>query len=109
MAIEVSGTTLKVKRELEDGWSQWLTLPLPAVLTIQSGINQLRYATLKGIMGAKKKDIRTVTAAPEHASPAHRPFVRAGTCARRLRYSAERPPRPRRSWCAPFAIALGSI
>jgi len=62
MAIEVSGTTLRVKRELENGWSQWLTLPLPAVLTIQSGINQLRYATLKGIMGAKKKDIRTVPA-----------------------------------------------
>jgi electron transfer flavoprotein beta subunit len=65
MAIEVSGTTLKVKRELENGWSQWLTLPLPAVLTIQSGINQLRYATLKGIMGAKKKDIRTVAAPPD--------------------------------------------
>ncbi len=64
MAIEVSGTTLRVKRELENGWSQWLTLPLPAVLTIQSGINQLRYATLKGIMGAKKKDIRTVPASP---------------------------------------------
>jgi len=62
MAIEVSGTTLRVKRELENGWSQWLTLPLPAVLTIQSGINQLRYATLKGIMGAKKKDIRAVPA-----------------------------------------------
>jgi electron transfer flavoprotein beta subunit len=33
-------------------------MPLPAVLTIQSGINQLRYATLKGIMAAKKKEIR---------------------------------------------------
>jgi electron transfer flavoprotein beta subunit len=65
MAIEVTGTTLRVKRELESGWSQWLTLPLPAVLTIQSGINQLRYATLKGIMGAKKKDVRTVTAAAD--------------------------------------------
>ena len=65
MAIEVSGTMARVKRELESGWSQWVTLPLPAVLTIQSGINQLRYATLKGIMGAKKKDIRTMTPAPE--------------------------------------------
>ena len=35
-----------------------MTLPLPALLTIQSGINQLRYATLKGIMAAKKKEIR---------------------------------------------------
>ncbi|MBA3231875.1 MAG: electron transfer flavoprotein subunit beta/FixA family protein [Acidobacteria bacterium] len=52
---------LRVKRELEGGWFQWMTLPLPALLTIQSGINQLRYATLKGIMAAKKKDIRKVT------------------------------------------------
>lgn len=62
MAIEVAGATLRVKRELEAGWSQWVALPLPAVLTIQSGINQLRYATLKGIMGAKKKEIRSVAA-----------------------------------------------
>ena len=33
---------------------------LPALLTIQSGINQLRYATLKGIMAAKKKEIKKV-------------------------------------------------
>lgn len=53
---------LRVKRELEGGWFQWMTLPLPALLTIQSGINQLRYATLKGIMAAKKKEIRKVAA-----------------------------------------------
>jgi electron transfer flavoprotein beta subunit len=47
-----------VKRELEGGWFQWVSMPLPAVLTIQSGINQLRYATLKGIMAAKKKEVR---------------------------------------------------
>src|ERR1041385_601752 len=58
---------LRVKRELEGGWFQWVAMPLPAVLTIQSGINQLRYATLKGIMAAKKKEIRTVTAAPATA------------------------------------------
>ena len=52
---------VRVKRELEGGWFQWIALPLPALLTIQSGINQLRYATLKGIMAAKKKDIRRVT------------------------------------------------
>lgn len=52
--------SLRVKRELEGGWFQWLSLPLPALLTIQSGINQLRYATLKGIMAAKKKEIRKV-------------------------------------------------
>jgi len=54
---------LRVKRELEGGWFQWVSMPLPAVLTIQSGINQLRYATLKGIMAAKKKEIRKGAAA----------------------------------------------
>jgi electron transfer flavoprotein beta subunit len=54
---------VRVKRELEGGWFQWVTLPLPALLTIQSGINQLRYATLKGIMAAKKKEIKKVVPA----------------------------------------------
>ena len=52
------GGRIKVKRELEAGWFQWITLPLPAVLTIQSGIYPVRYATLKGIMGAKKKEMK---------------------------------------------------
>jgi electron transfer flavoprotein beta subunit len=65
MEVEANGAAgLKVKRELEGGWFQWVTMPLPAVLTIQSGINQLRYATLKGIMGAKKKEIRKAAAPP---------------------------------------------
>jgi electron transfer flavoprotein beta subunit len=63
MEVQVADGGLRVKRELEGGWFQWLTLPLPALLTIQSGINQLRYATLKGIMAAKKKEIRKVTPA----------------------------------------------
>ena len=61
MQVEVSGGSLRVKRELEGGAFQWVGLPLPALLTIQSGINQLRYATLKGIMAAKKKEIRRVS------------------------------------------------
>ena len=56
------GGSLRVKRELEGGWFQYVTMPLPALLTIQSGINQLRYATLKGIMAAKKKAIAKVAA-----------------------------------------------
>jgi len=63
MEVQVEGGALRVKRELEGGWFQWVTLPTPAVLTIQSGINQLRYATLKGIMAAKKKEIRAVAPA----------------------------------------------
>jgi len=64
MDIQINGSALRVKRELEGGWFQWIAMPLPAVLTIQSGINQLRYATLKGIMAAKKKEVRTVPAPP---------------------------------------------
>jgi electron transfer flavoprotein beta subunit len=63
MEVQPEGDTVRVKRELESGWFQWLRLPMPALLTIQSGINQLRYATLKGIMAAKKKEIREVKAA----------------------------------------------
>jgi len=62
MEVAVDGGALRVKRELEGGWFQWVAMPLPAVLTIQSGINQLRYATLKGIMAAKKKEIRKASA-----------------------------------------------
>ncbi len=60
MQIEVVDGRMKLKRELEAGWFQWVEVPLPALLTIQSGINKVRYATLKGIMAAKKKEIVTV-------------------------------------------------
>jgi electron transfer flavoprotein beta subunit len=46
----------------------------PALLTIQSGISQIRYATLKGIMAAKKKEIREV--APDGAATAAAPDQR---------------------------------
>jgi electron transfer flavoprotein beta subunit len=63
MQVEASGSGLRVKRELEDGWFQWIEMPLPAVLTIQSGINKLRYATLMGIKKARTKELRPLTAA----------------------------------------------
>jgi electron transfer flavoprotein beta subunit len=70
MDVQIEPGGLRVKRELEGGWFQWVAMPLPGLLTIQSGINQLRYATLKGIMAAKKKEIRRVTPAapptPKH-------------------------------------------
>ena len=53
----IDDQTVKVKRELENGWFQWSELKLPISLTIQSGLNQPRYASLKGIMGVKKKTI----------------------------------------------------
>ena len=53
--------SLRVKRELESGWYQWFDYKLPALLTIQSGISQIRYASLKGIMAAKRKEVKEVT------------------------------------------------
>jgi electron transfer flavoprotein beta subunit len=73
MEVQSQGNGLRVKRELEGGWFQWVGLPTPTVLTIQSGINQLRYATLKGIMAAKKKEIRT--SAPATATAPHQQIV----------------------------------
>jgi electron transfer flavoprotein beta subunit len=63
MQIEKSDGGIKVKRELEAGFFQFVEMPLPAVLTIQSGINKLRYATLIGIKQAKNKPLRKVAIA----------------------------------------------
>lgn len=67
MQVEATSTGLrggiKVKRELEDGWFQHIEMALPALLTIQSGGNKLRYATLMGIKKAKTKPTATVPAA----------------------------------------------
>jgi electron transfer flavoprotein beta subunit len=61
MQVEKTDTGLRVKRELEDGWFQHVDMPLPALLTIQSGGNKLRYATLMGIKKAKSKETANVT------------------------------------------------
>ncbi|MEC7747189.1 MAG: electron transfer flavoprotein subunit beta/FixA family protein, partial [Candidatus Neomarinimicrobiota bacterium] len=53
---------IRIKRELESGWFQWVKLPLPSSISIQSGLNTPRYPSLKGIMGAKKKEIRVISA-----------------------------------------------
>lgn len=63
MQIEKQDAGIKVKRELESGYFQYVEMPLPAVLTIQSGINKLRYATLIGIKQAKNKPLRKVSLA----------------------------------------------
>jgi electron transfer flavoprotein beta subunit len=62
MKVEASATGVRVKRELENGWFQHMEMPLPAVLTIQSGINKLRYATLMGIKKSKSKEVKRITA-----------------------------------------------
>ncbi len=69
MQVEKLDGAIRVKRELEDGWFQHVEMPLPALLTIQSGISKLRYATLMGIKKAKTKEIRRVTPAELGAAP----------------------------------------
>jgi electron transfer flavoprotein beta subunit len=68
LQVNKTDTGLKVKRELEEGWFQEIELPMPAVLTMQSGGNKLRYATLMGIKKAKTKEVRVVNAADLGAS-----------------------------------------
>jgi len=63
MQVEMQNGGIRVKRELEEGWFQQVNMPLPALLTIQSGISKLRYATLMGIKKAKTKELKRLTAA----------------------------------------------
>ncbi len=69
MQVEPQDGRIRVKRELEEGWFRYIGLPLPAVLTIQSGIAKLRYATLMGIKKAKSKEIRRLTASELGVGP----------------------------------------
>ena len=57
VGTKISGNKIRVKKELESGWFQWAEMQLPASISIQSGLNKPRYASLKGIMGAKKKQL----------------------------------------------------
>jgi electron transfer flavoprotein beta subunit len=63
MQVEKQDGGIRVKRELEDGWFQHVEMPLPALLSIQSGISKLRYATLMGIKKAKTKEVKRLAAA----------------------------------------------
>jgi electron transfer flavoprotein beta subunit len=63
MSVEIAGASMKIKRELENGFFQHVEMPLPALLTMQSGSNKLRYATLMGIKKAKTKEVRKLTGA----------------------------------------------
>lgn len=70
------GALIKVKREMEDGWFQHMSLPLPALLTIQSGGNALRYATLMGIKKARSKPVDTQEAEQNAAGAPRAEVVR---------------------------------
>ncbi|HNR87473.1 MAG TPA: electron transfer flavoprotein subunit beta/FixA family protein [Spirochaetota bacterium] len=61
--LDVDGKNMKVNRELEGGKNEVIEMAMPAVLSIQSGMNQPRYPTLPGIMKAKKKRLDVKKAA----------------------------------------------
>ena len=89
--VDGRGAGIRVKRELEAGFFQFVDMPLPAVLTIQSGINKLRYATLIGIKQAKNKPMRKV--ALGEVQPASAP-----TCSRSSASMFRRRPKRPRCW-----------
>jgi electron transfer flavoprotein beta subunit len=60
LTLADDGKSVRVERELENNRRQVVDLDLPAVVTVQTGINQPRYASLKGIMAAKRKETRVV-------------------------------------------------
>lgn len=60
--LEIDGNRLRVKRETETGY-QTASAPLPALASVTKSANEPRYPSLKGIMGAKKKDIKTLALA----------------------------------------------
>jgi len=61
--LELGEGTFKAEREIEGG-SEIVEGALPAVITAQKGLNEPRYASLKGIMAAKKKTIEELDTAP---------------------------------------------
>jgi electron transfer flavoprotein beta subunit len=85
MQIEIEDGKVRVKRELEGGWFQRVSLPLPALVTIQSGISRLRYATLMGIKKARSKPLRRLTAAELGVAPARAVRLRRLYLPRRAR------------------------
>ena len=60
--LELDGTTIKAERETDSGYTK-VSAPLPALVSVAKGINEPRYPSLKGILGAKKKPIAIQTVA----------------------------------------------
>jgi electron transfer flavoprotein beta subunit len=61
-AVDATGQGIRVGRQVEGGL-EIFDMPLPAVVSCQKGLNEPRYPTLKGIMGAKKKEVKEIKAA----------------------------------------------
>jgi electron transfer flavoprotein beta subunit len=63
-ALEVEDGSVRVRRELEGGYNEEVVLPLPCLVTIQSGINEPRYVSIMGIKRAKTKELREIEVSP---------------------------------------------
>jgi electron transfer flavoprotein beta subunit len=68
-SLAVDGTTVTIRRQSEGGYDV-VSAELPALVTVTTAINEPRYPTLKGIMSARKKEIRKYTAAELELGPA---------------------------------------
>lgn len=68
--VEAGGASARITREMESGKNEIFRIPLPAVIEVQAGINHPRYASLKGIMAAKRKPLDRVSAADLGLDPA---------------------------------------
>lgn len=67
--LEATGDGLKANRQTDEGYIAY-ECPLPAVVAVAKGINEPRYPSMKGIMGAKRKPMETVTCADVGIDPA---------------------------------------
>ena len=87
--LEVNGGKVEVKRQTEFGYDR-IEAPLPAVVAVSDAINEPRYPSLKGIMGAKSKPQETLTLADLGIDAAH-----AGEAGSKTEVEGLEPPPPR--------------
>lgn len=64
-SLEIGNGVVTVNREIEGGYKEAVQLPMPCLLTIQSGINEPRYVSVMGIKKAKSKELKEVNIAPK--------------------------------------------
>jgi len=90
ISIEFEGEEVKVRRELEGGFQEEVRLPLPCLLTVQTGINQPRYASVRNILRAKAKEINESPIIPKSSTvEIEKIYLPAVKKAKRIEGSAE--------------------
>lgn len=69
-SLELDGQTITTRHDTDEG-SEQLTMPLPAVVTTQQGLNEPRYPTLPNIMKARRKDLKVLSLADAGSAESH--------------------------------------